>query len=71
MISGGVEISIAGCGGEMVRGYPLVLFFSFFFLFRNPAFIVSKVRKASCSTRYGENKTYKSKQITKESHGTS
>jgi len=38
MISRGVEISIAGGEGEMVRGYPLVrflffLFFLSFFLF--------------------------------------
>jgi len=32
MISRGVEISIAGGGEEMVRAYPLVVFFSFFFL---------------------------------------
>jgi len=31
MISCGVEISIAGGGEEMVRAYPLVVFFSFFF----------------------------------------
>jgi len=29
MISSGVEISIAGGGGEMVRAYPLVVFFLF------------------------------------------
>jgi len=34
MISRGVEISIAGGGGEKVRAYPLVTFFlSFFFFF--------------------------------------
>jgi len=33
--------------------------FSFFFC--NHAFLVSKVKKASCSASYGENKTYKSK----------
>ena len=45
-------------------------FFFFFFFFCNYAFIVSKVQKALCSASYGENKTYKSKQITKESDGT-
>jgi len=33
MISRGVEISIAGGGGEMVHAYPLVRFFSFFSFF--------------------------------------
>jgi len=35
MISRGVEISIAGGGGEMVRALPLsrFFFFSFFFFF--------------------------------------
>jgi len=33
MISRGVEISIAGGGGEMVRAYPLVFFFITFFVF--------------------------------------
>jgi len=33
MISGGVEISIAGGGGELVGGLSLGRFFSFFFLF--------------------------------------
>jgi len=33
MISLGVEISMAGGGGEMVRTHPLVVFFFFFFLF--------------------------------------
>jgi len=50
---------------------PLGRFFFFFFsFFCNHAFIVSKVQKASCSASYEENKTYKSRQITKESHGT-
>jgi len=40
MISRGVEISIAGGGGEMVRGYLLVGLFSFFSFFCNHAFIV-------------------------------
>jgi len=33
MISRGVETSIAGGGEEMVRVYPLVVFFSSFFFF--------------------------------------
>jgi len=33
MISRGVEISIAGGGGEMVRGLSLGHFFFFFFFF--------------------------------------
>jgi len=33
MISGGVEISIAGGGGEMVRVLSLGCYFSFFFFF--------------------------------------
>jgi len=33
MISRGVEISIAGGGGEMVHGLSVRLFFSFFFFF--------------------------------------
>jgi len=72
MISRGIEISIAGGGGEMVRGPISLSFFSFFlFLFFSyHGFIVSKVQKASCSASYGENKTYESKQITKERHGT-
>jgi len=57
MISRGVEISIAGGGGEMVRD-PIAWWFFLFFC--NPAFIDFKVQKASCSASYGENKTYKS-----------
>jgi len=40
MISRGVEISIAGGGGEMVRGYLFVVFF-----FCNHAFIVFRYKK--------------------------
>ena len=40
MISRGVEISIAGGGGEMVRGLPLGRFF--FFLFCNQIVIMFK-----------------------------
>jgi len=46
MISRGVEISIAGGGGEMVRVLSLGrFFFFFFFLFCNHAFIVSRYKK--------------------------
>jgi len=47
MISRGVESSIAGGVGEMVRSYLLVVFFlfSFFFFFCNHAFIVSRYKK--------------------------
>jgi len=67
----GVQISIARGVGEMVHVLflgRLFLFFFFFFVIMRSLF---KVQKASCSASYGENKTYKSKQITKESHGTS
>jgi len=46
MISRGVEISIAGGGGEMVRGLFLGRFFSFsFFFFFNHALFVSRYKK--------------------------
>jgi len=48
---------------------PWSVFFFFFFFFYN-ALIFYKVQKASCRASYRENKTYKSKEITKESHGT-
>ena len=44
MISPGVEISMAGGGGEMVRGLALGCFF-FLFLFCNHAFIVLRYKK--------------------------
>jgi len=44
MISRGVEISIAGGGGEMVRVLSLGRFL-FFFFFCNHAFIVSRYKK--------------------------
>ena len=48
IISGAVEISIAGGGGEMVRGIFLgilfFLFFSFFF-FYNHVLFVSRYKK--------------------------
>jgi len=65
MISRGVEISIAGGGGEMVRVLALgrfSFFFSFFFVIMRSLF---KVQKASCSASYGENKTYKAQNINK------
>jgi len=54
MISRGVEISIAGGGGEMVRGSLLACFF-FLFSF-NHVFIV-KVQELACIMRYGVKKT--------------
>jgi len=56
MISCGVEISIAGGGGEMVRGYLLIGFFFFFFSFLIHVFIV-KVQELACIVRYGVKKT--------------
>ena len=44
MISGGVEISIAGGGGEMVHGLSLGRF-SFFFLFVIKSLLCLKVQK--------------------------
>jgi len=45
MISRGVEISIAGGGGEKVRVLSLGRFFFFFVFFSNHAFIVSRYKK--------------------------
>jgi len=45
MISRGVEISIAGGGGEMVGGLSLSQFFFSLFFF-NHTFIVSRYKKA-------------------------
>jgi len=44
MISRAVEISIAGGGGEMVRG-PISWSFFFFFFFCNHAFILFRYKK--------------------------
>jgi len=57
MICRGVEISIAGGGGEMVR-VPISwsLFFFYFFLFLYHVFIV-KVQELACIVRYGVKKT--------------
>ena len=54
MISRGVEISIAGGGGEMVRAYLLVVVFFFFFC--NQIGIMFKGTKDSCSASYGDKK---------------
>jgi len=58
MISRGVEISIAGGGGEMVRVPISWSFFSlfFFFFFCNQIVIMFKCTKDSCSARYGHKK---------------
>jgi len=45
MISRGVEISIAGGGGEMVRAYLLGHFFYFYFLFLFKSLLCLKVQK--------------------------
>ena len=45
MISRGVEISIAGGGGEMVRGPIFWSFLFFIFYFCNHAFIVLRYKK--------------------------
>ena len=55
MISRGVEISIAGGGGEMVRGLSLGRF-SFFVFFCNQFVIMFKGTKDSCSASYGDKK---------------
>jgi len=58
MISRGVEISIAGGRGEMVRVLSLGPFF-FFFLFSffcNQIVIMFKGTKDSCSASYGDKK---------------
>jgi len=54
MISRGVEISIAGGGGEMVHGLSLGRFF--FFFFGNQIVIMFKGTKDSCSASYGDKK---------------
>jgi len=56
MISRGVEISIAGGGGEMVRGLSLGPFFFLFFFFCNQFVIMFKGTKDSCSVSYGDKK---------------
>jgi len=58
MISRGVEISIAGGGGEMVRVLSLGGFFLFLFLlFFNQIVIMFKGTKDSCSASYGDKKS--------------
>ena len=59
MISRGVEISIGGGGGEMVRVLSLGRFFSFsifFFFFFNKIVIMFKGTKDSCSASYRDKK---------------
>ena len=59
MISRGVEISIAGGGGEMVRVLPLghfIFLFFYFFIFCNQIVIMFKGTKDSCSASYGDKK---------------
>ena len=68
MISCGVEISIAGGGEEMVRAYPLVVFF--FFSFCDHAFIVFRSKKPPAALAMERTKPIKSNKITKESQGT-
>jgi len=56
MISLGVEISIAGGGGEMVRVLPLGRFFFSFLFFFVINLIMFKGTKDSCSASYGDKK---------------
>jgi len=57
MISRGVEISIAGGGGQMIReAYSLVVLFCFFCFFCNQFVIMFKGTKDSCSASYGDKK---------------
>jgi len=59
MMSHGVEISIAGDGGEMVRVLSLGGFLFFFFDIIRYLFYI---QKALCSASYEEKKTHKSQQ---------
>ena len=68
--SRGVEISIAGGGGEMVRGLSLGRF-SFFFFFFYHAFIVFRYKKPHAALAMERTKPINQKHKTKESHGTS
>ena len=62
IISRGVEISVAGGGGDKVRLVSLGrFFFSLFSFFLLSCMICFKIQTASCSASYGENKTYKQK----------
>ena len=71
MISRGVEISIAGGGGEIVRAYLLVdIFFFFFFFFCNHVFIVFRYKKPHAALAMERTKPINPNKITKESHGT-
>ena len=70
MISRGVEISIAGGGGEMVRVYLLV-FFLFFFFFVIMRSLFFRYKKPHAALAMERTKPIYQKQLTKESHGTS
>ena len=71
MISHGVEISIAGGGGEMVRVLSLGgFFFFFFFFFCNHAFIVFRYKKPHAALAMERTKPINQKQVTKERYGT-
>jgi len=68
--SDGFEISIVGCVEEMVchptrMHFFILLFLLFLFLSCVHCF---EVQEASCSTSYGKNKTYKSKQKNKRNY---
>jgi len=74
MISCGVEISIAGGGGEMVGGLSLCCFFSFsfsfsFFVIMRSLFL--RYKKPHAALAMESTKPINQKQITKESHGSS
>jgi len=56
MISRGVEISIPGGGGEMVRVPISCSFFFFSVFFCNQIVIMFKGTKDSCSASYGDKK---------------
>jgi len=67
MISRGVEISIAGGGGEMVRVLSLSRFFFFFVIMRSLFFRYKKPHAALAMER---TKPINPNKITKESYGT-
>jgi len=68
IISRGVEISIAGGGGEMVSVLSLGRFFFFFFC--NHAFIVFRYKKPHAALAMERTKPINPNKITNESHGT-
>ena len=61
MISRGVEISIAGGGGEMVHVLSLCRFFFLFSFFCNHALFVSRYKKPYAALAMKTKKTYKCK----------